>query len=74
MIAAADQRYARLWQDEQDLRRSLLTARKLAGYLAPDLVERVVEELTAMGYPPVRAEAGNEDKRSIDHVARTLGL
>jgi class 3 adenylate cyclase len=53
VIVAADQRYARLWQDEQDLRRSLLTARKLAGYLAPDLVERVVEnpelELTLGG-------------------------
>ena len=53
VIDAADERYARLWQDEQDLRRSLLTARKLAGYLAPDLVERVVEnpelELTLGG-------------------------
>jgi hydrogenase maturation protease len=40
----------------------------------PELVERVVEELTAMGYPPVRSETHDESNRSIDHVARTLGV
>ena len=40
----------------------------------PELVERVVEELTAMGYPPVRAEARDETNRGADHVARTLGV
>jgi hydrogenase maturation protease len=40
----------------------------------PKLVERVVEELTAMGYPPVRSESRDESDRSTDHVARTLGV
>lgn len=40
----------------------------------PQLVQRVVDELTAMGYPPVRSESGYEDNRSADHVARALGV
>ena len=40
----------------------------------PGLVQRVVEELTAMGYPPVRSESHNETNRSADHLARTLGV
>ena len=40
----------------------------------PELVERVVKELTAMGYPPVRAEARDETNWGADHVARTLGV
>ena len=40
----------------------------------PELVERVVQELTAMGYPPVRSECHDAGDRSTDHVARTLGV
>ncbi len=42
----------------------------------PDLVERVVEELRALGYPPVRREwdRHEDSTRSADHVARTLGV
>jgi hydrogenase maturation protease len=40
----------------------------------PELVERVVEELTVMGYPPVRSESHDESDRSTDYVARTLGV
>jgi hydrogenase maturation protease len=40
----------------------------------PELVERVVEELTVMGYPPVRSESHDESDRSTEYVARTLGV
>ena len=40
----------------------------------PELVERVVEELTAMGYSPVRSENRDESYGSAAHVARTLGV
>ncbi|MDH3625018.1 MAG: HyaD/HybD family hydrogenase maturation endopeptidase [Myxococcales bacterium] len=41
----------------------------------PELVERVVEELRAIGYPPVRRLDRHENStRSVDHVARTLGV
>ena len=40
----------------------------------PELVERVVAELTEMGYPPVRSESRDETNRSTDHLARTLGV
>jgi len=40
----------------------------------PELVQRVVAELTAMGYPPLRSESRDETRRSIDHLARTLGV
>jgi len=41
----------------------------------PELVERVVEELHTLGYPPVRRLDHHEDStRSVDHVARTLGV
>jgi len=40
----------------------------------PELVERVVAELAAMGYPPVRLESHDETDRSFDHLARTLGV
>ena len=42
----------------------------------PALVERVVEELRAVGYPPVRREwdRHEDSTRSVDHVARTLGV
>jgi hydrogenase maturation protease len=40
----------------------------------PRLVERVVEELTALGYPPVPSENRDESYGSAAHVARTLGV
>jgi len=41
----------------------------------PGLVARVVAELTAMGLAPTRrTEPHDENSRSTDHVARTLGL
>ena len=41
----------------------------------PELVDRVVQELTAMGYPPVRSsEIRDESHGSAAHVARTLGV
>lgn len=40
----------------------------------PALVERVVEELTELGYPPVPSENRDESHGSTAHVARTLGV
>ena len=40
----------------------------------PALVERVVEELTELGYPPVPSENRDEGHGSTAHVARTLGV
>ncbi len=41
----------------------------------PELVERVVEELRALGYPPARRlDRHGNSTRSVDHVARTLGV
>lgn len=43
----------------------------------PELVSRVVDELTALGFPPVRrvrSEQHDERNRISDHVARTLGV
>lgn len=40
----------------------------------PRLVERVVEELTELGYPPVPSENLDESYGSAAYVARTLGL
>ena len=40
----------------------------------PRLVERVVEELTALGYPPAPSENRDESYGSAAHVARTLGV
>lgn len=41
----------------------------------PALVERVVQELDALGYPPVRRlDLHEESIRSLDYVARTLGV
>lgn len=40
----------------------------------PDLVQRVVDELTALGYPPKRSENRDEGHGSASHVARTLGV
>lgn len=40
----------------------------------PELVRRVVEELTALGYPPVPSENRDETYGSASYVARTLGV
>jgi len=40
----------------------------------PELVRRVVEELTALGYPPVPSENHDESYGSAGYVARTLGV
>jgi hydrogenase maturation protease len=40
----------------------------------PELVERVVEELTALGYPPTPSENRDESYGSATYVARTLGV
>ncbi len=41
----------------------------------PELVERVVEELTALGYPPVRSETHRDEANDSNaHLARTLGV
>jgi len=40
----------------------------------PELVERVVQELTSLGYPPVRSENHDEANDSYAHLARTLGV
>ncbi len=40
----------------------------------PELVDRVVEELTSMGYPPIRSESHDEGNRRADDIARTLGV
>jgi hydrogenase maturation protease len=40
----------------------------------PELVRRVVAELTELGYPPQPPEDRDEDYGSAAHVARTLGV
>ena len=41
----------------------------------PELVERVVQELGALGYPPVRRLDRHEHSTgNVDHVARALGV
>jgi class 3 adenylate cyclase len=40
----ADQRYADLWEEGQQLRRALLASKKLSGYLARDLVDEIVAD------------------------------
>jgi hydrogenase maturation protease len=40
----------------------------------PELVRRVVEELTTLGYPPVPSENRDESYGSATYVSRTLGL
>jgi len=40
----------------------------------PELVQRVVEELAALGYPPVPSENRDESYGSAAYVARTLGV
>jgi hydrogenase maturation protease len=40
----------------------------------PELVRQVVEELTALGYPPGPAEERDESYGSAAYVARTLGV
>jgi len=40
----------------------------------PELVRRVVEELTTLGYPPVPSENRDESYGSAGYVARTLGV
>ncbi len=41
----------------------------------PELVERVVEELSALGYPPVPSTGSRDEGHgSTAHVARTLGV
>ena len=41
----------------------------------PELAARVVEELSSLGYPPVRStESRDEGHGSTAHVARTLGV
>lgn len=44
MLGRSDQRVADLFAESQALRRSLLASRKLSGYLASDLVERIVAD------------------------------
>jgi hydrogenase maturation protease len=40
----------------------------------PELVRRVVQELTELGYPPVQSESHDESYGSAGYVARTLGV
>jgi len=40
----------------------------------PGLVDRVVQELAALGYPPVRLENRDEASGRHTHLARTLGV
>ena len=40
----------------------------------PELVQRVVEELTSLGYPPGPSEERDESHGSTAYVARTLGV
>jgi len=43
LIAAQDERYHELWEEERKLRRSLMASQKLSGYLPDDLVDRILE-------------------------------
>ena len=40
----------------------------------PELVRRVVTELSELGYPPAASETRDESYGSAGHVARTLGV
>lgn len=44
LVSAADERAAELWQEGQRLRRALMASKKLSGYLAADLVDRILED------------------------------
>jgi adenylate cyclase len=44
VLAASDARYRALWEEREALRRSLLANRKISGYLAHDLVERILAD------------------------------
>ena len=44
LLKAADERHGDLWGEQVALRRSVLAARKLSGYLASDLVERILDD------------------------------
>ena len=44
LLTEADQREADLWEEHVALRRSMLVARKLSGYLSSDLTERIVQD------------------------------
>jgi len=59
LVSEADQQHATLWGEQVALRRSVLAARKLSGYLASDLVEQILDdpdlELTLGGTETVAA-------------------
>ena len=52
MLRRADERQADLWEEHVALRRSMLVARKLSGYLASDLTERILQ------HPELQLELG----------------
>lgn len=43
LVATADERYQALWNEQLALRRALLANRKIAGYLAADVVDRILQ-------------------------------
>jgi len=54
LLANSDERYSTLWDEGQELKKALLANRKFSGYLANDLVERILED------PSVEQTLGGE--------------
>ena len=54
LLARSDERYSTLWEEGQELKKALLANRKFSGYLANDLVERILED------PSVEQTLGGE--------------
>ena len=52
LLRQADERQAELWDEHMALRRSMLVAQKLSGYLASDLTERILQ------HPELQLELG----------------
>ncbi len=44
IVGRAEDQHRQLWEESRELRRALLTNRKIAGFLATDLVEQIMED------------------------------
>ena len=68
VLGRHDARYAELHREGRALRRALLASRKLSGYLAADLVERIVQE------PELALELGGQRTHAAVLFADIVGF
>lgn len=68
LLAKADQRFKDLWHEGTALRRSVLAARKLSGYLAKDLVEQILE------HPELELQLGGRETTAAVLFADVVGF